>query len=301
MKYIVYGASLFSNGCLTQQSLLISDNKVCYKKDTMDNYSFMKLDAKGFLLTPGYLCFVQQEKEAGSFTALKKECKRLIAKGVTSFITVVEAKSQHELLPSIKLCRQQLLNSPIDYYLAVKIPLKVLTPGLIQICKKAGITMLILDYSTPEELQSIAWSWIRGVLHNQPLTLISAPKGQSGFSFFKKRDKFAELMKRYGFSHFSQPFSPGVPLTREDLGILGIYPHKGDIRVGGSVDYNLYLMDKLSYTVDENPVLDYDSYIPDCVIHKGKVLKAGNVYYIHPGFGEECKMALSGSFLPYPV
>ncbi|MCZ0754454.1 hypothetical protein [Anoxybacillus sp. J5B_2022] len=85
-----------------------------------------------------------------------------------------------------------------------------------------------------------------------------------------------------------------MPLPLAVLKKIGIYPQKGDLRIGGEVDYNLYA--HISSKVAETFVVDYDKHVPVITVHNGKVMKAGDELFFQPGFGRERVVRAPGMF-----
>ncbi|UOK56851.1 hypothetical protein MGI18_19080 [Bacillus sp. OVS6] len=85
------------------------------------------------------------------------------------------------------------------------------------------------------------------------------------------------------------------PLEKSLLMKIGIYPEKGDIRIGGEVDYNLYVRNGFN-SVEEMSASRYHNHIPTFTIHKGQLIKVDEKVCIRPGFGEFCEISMSGRF-----
>lgn len=252
----------------------------------------MKMNAESYVLTPGHVML--DFSLDGPFSDIKRIfMEKLIVKGCTTVIAVASVKYERDLPEVIRKKKQIMINSPIDYCIGVKVPLKRLTPSLLINCKKNKIPLLVIEINAEDSIDDFPWEWIRNSIYGFPMTLLPLWKEQ--VSLNKKKMKFIELMKKHRISAELECPIEHVQIEKPLLMKIGIYPEKGDIRIGGEVDYNLYELNEFN-SVEEKLSGGYHNHIPKFTIHKGQLIKIGQKICLKPGFGEYCEIAMSGRF-----
>jgi hypothetical protein len=144
-----------------------------------------------------------------------------------------------------------------------------------------------------DSIADFPWEWVRNSIYGFPMTLLPFWKEET--SLYKKKMKFMDLMKKHRISAELECPIEHVQIEKPLLMKIGMYPEKGDIRIGGEVDYNLYVLNEFN-SVEEKFSGGYHNHIPEFTIHKGQLIKAGHKIYLKPGFGEHFEIAMSGRF-----
>lgn len=299
MAYIIDRAKLWKESGAETCSLFIQNDRIDYIKADMSRYNAIRMDASGYVMTPGHVMLEYSILQEKSFPEFKKYMKKkLLAKGCTAFIAVCPAKGEKDLTLRLQEARKALLNSPIDYYLALKVPVASLTPGLIRASKRNKIPLIIIEVAHEDELKQIPWGWIREASFPYLMPIIPLWNHTEN-SFVRRRRNIAwqETAKAHKIATLPDFPPEHVPLPKEVLKRIGIYPHKGDIRIGGEVDYNLYELKEANRSVDEFTQLDYHRHIPKFTIHRGRPVKTGHIFHFSPGFGRECTVLKPGHFI----
>ncbi|MGM0873982.1 MAG: hypothetical protein ACQEWV_04135 [Bacillota bacterium] len=301
MSYIIDRASVLKADGIKKTSLLINNNRIEFIRHSMENIRYMKMDMSSFLLTPGYVMLDFSLQLTLHFQEFKENIiQQYLKKGCTSLLTVVNVHYEQELTSKLKQRRQLMINSPIDYYIGVKLPLKSLTPSIIRKCKQQNISVVFVEVDYDYELTSKSWGWIRDAMFSTPITLIPYP--QDGLNSVNKKKKllqiWEQIMKDNRLSSISTYLEEKEPLKKDVLMRLGIYPEKGDIRVGGQVNYNLYKLDAIRYHTDGKPVIHFDNHLPTFTVHQGRLINVNGEISFIPGTGEECFIPISGRFIP---
>lgn len=303
MSYIIDRASLMKTGGIQKASLLINNNRIEFMRNTMDNIHFMRMDMSSYLLTPGYVMIDFSLHTRLHFKEFKKYIiEHYLKKGCTSLLTVANVKNEHELVEMVKQRRQLMINSPIDYYVGIKLPFKSLTPSILRKCKQQNIAVVIVEFDNDDNLRAKSWAWIRDAMFSNPITFIpflNEKKNQS-IKSQKLIQVWEQLMKEHRLPSLSEVPEEGKPLSKNVLMKLGIYPEKGDIRVGGQVNYNLYKLNEIRYYTDGNPNMNHANN-PTITVHQGKIVNANGIISFVPGVGEECFIPISGRFMPQSV
>jgi hypothetical protein len=146
-----------------------------------------------------------------------------------------------------------------------------------------------------EEMYSIAWGWIREALY--PYFLSFVPVWNKNYTKGKMKratEHWKELLKEERIPTVPVCPEEGEPLPINVLRRIGISPYKGEIRIGGDVDYNLYIQKSREFANIEE--LNYDMDKPIITVHKGRNIKVGNQLFINPGFGEQLCIKVPGFF-----
>ncbi|WP_338776781.1 hypothetical protein [Metabacillus sp. FJAT-52054] len=291
MAYIIDQVTLWNEGKMRRVSISVEKNRFRLIRDDLKRSLYPRMNLEEYIMTPGYI-FLDTMEEGHSFSAYKQHMTGLTAKGCTAIISAVSVSRKRELEDKVKKRRQLLVNSSADYYLAVTCPLKALTPTLIFELKKQGIAILFAEISSDLPFTQFNWQMLRDSLYLNSITIIPVWKSEEP----KAEKQWYQFMKKIGIPVLPHALAPLKPLPAADLMKLGIYPEKGLIRPDGDVDYNLYRKTCLSDSVETIPLLDYDSHIPTITIHRGRVVKALDRIFFHPGRGEERHISIRSSF-----
>ncbi len=260
----------------------------------------MKTNLSQYLLTPGHVMMNYSFTKEHSFQSFKKEMtENYLSKGCTTLLVMSDVKNENEIADSLKNTRHFLLNSPIDYYLGIRIPLESLTPAFLVACRRKKIPVIIVTINKVDDLYKVPWGWIREAYHSYQIPIIPEwkMKEKTVFNNSRKEMIWREITEDNRIPTIPVCPSENEPLSMDMLKKIGIYPDKGDIRVGGELDYNLYEHDLISYSVDEKPTLDYHNLIPTITMHKGNFTKIEAKVYFRSGFGNECKVKKPGFFV----
>lgn len=274
-------------------SLLVKNNKISFMKDcnqSIENYFSMNLSH--YILTPGHV-MVDFNMQTMDFSQFKTYItNKLINRGCTTLMSVFSIENEREFHDRLKEARARLLNSPIDYYLALQLPLEKLTPSIVRKCKRNKIPAIFIEIENVEVFKTHPWGWIRDALYQFPLAFFPIYNGPKMKSFHKI---WSEVLKEQNIAFVQACPKQHTPLTLDVLMKIGIYPSKGEIRIGGELDYNLYTCPE-GMILETASELDYDNQQPEITFHRGKILKAGKEVYFRPGFGNECKVTVPGHF-----
>ncbi|MBB5323393.1 hypothetical protein HNQ34_000470 [Anoxybacillus tepidamans] len=297
MPYIIDEAHVVKNGKLERCSFVVDGNRIDYISEKMNSSRWMRMPVGEFLLTPGHVMLDFSFDEPRTFLEFKQYMQQhFLTKGCTALLAVCSVLYEKQLSKALQQLRKYLLNSPIDYFIGVKIPLRTLTPSFVRACKRLKIPVIFLELHGNEPLEDVAWSWMYETFASYPLPLVPY--------WMEKPSKRMEERWRNVLSAHRIPFIPvslkeRTPLSLDVLKKIGIYPQKGDVRIGGEVDYNLYARPLLSGLVAETVIVDYDKHVPMITVHNGRVVKANDQLFFYPGFGKERTIYAPGMFSTY--
>ncbi|WP_096153785.1 MULTISPECIES: hypothetical protein [Bacillus] len=296
MSYILEKANVLKIGNqVSNVSIIVKNDKFSWmREEALETKNLIKMDLSHYILTPGHvmLDFIGKTMDFADYKLYVKE--NYLLKGCTAIVAVFSISNEMDLLPQLKRARTKLLNSPVDYYFAIQVPLGKLTPSLVRLCKKHKIPAIFLTMDDPSLMETKAWSWIKDALYQFPITFVPI------FPEEKKEKKLAQkiwsvTMTESKLVHLPHCPPTNFPLKLDLLMKLGIYPSKGDIRIGGEVSYNLYICPEGSI-IETASDLDYHIHSPEITVHRGKIVKVSQDVYFRPGFGNECKVTVPGHF-----
>lgn len=299
-SYIIDRVGILKNNKIEQAALLINQNRIEFIRQSMDNIRFMRMDLSSYLLTPGYVMVDFSLHSLLPFKEFKQLFIKYLKKGCTSLLTVVDINYEKELVPKLKQRRHVMINSPIDYYICVKLSLKSLNQSIIRKCKQQNISIIFVEINKDDKLDMKSWGWIRDAMFSNSITLIPFLKEDTISPLKKQRllHEWGRTMSEHSLSSLNTFLDPGMPLSREILMKLGVYPLKGDIRVGGQLNYNLYKLDELRYHIDGKPIIQSEDIRPTFTSHNGRLINIDGDISFNPGKGEECFIPISGRFIP---
>jgi hypothetical protein len=295
MPYIIEQANILKNNRVECCSLVINENRIDYISEQTARYQFIRMPVNEFILTSGHVMLDFSFQEKRTFAQFKQYVQQhFISRGCTTLLAVCDVHYEKQLQKALQQLRQHLLNSPIDYFVGVKIPLRTLTPSFVRECKRLKVPVIFIELDEEENLSNAPWYWIYQAL--SPYFIAFIPHWKSDQAMRLQQRKWQEILKANKIPYVPFSLKERVPLSLEVLKKIGIYPQKGDIRIGGEVDYNLYKGTSISGSVAQNPIVDYDNHVPTITVHKGRLLKVGEQIYFYPGFGKERVVHVPGMF-----
>ena len=300
MCYIMDRVGILKNDRIEHATLLINQDKIEFIRQSMDNIKFMRMDLSSYLLTPGYVMLDFSLHSLLPFQDFKKQIIQLLAKGCTSLLTVVDVKYEKELVSNVKQRRHLMINSPIDYYMAIKLSIKSLNQSVLRKCKQQQISIIFVEINKDDKLDLTSWGWIRDAMFSNPITLIPYTNDETLSSFRKQKllQNWNRTVREHRLSSLNEFLEEGTPLSKNILMRLGIYPVKGDIRVGSKLNYNMYKLDEIKFSIDGKPIIQHNEITPTFSSHNGKLINInGNISFL-PGKGEECFISIPGRFIP---
>ncbi|MGG3624095.1 hypothetical protein ABES25_11120 [Bacillus gobiensis] len=270
-------------------SILVNGSRIDYIRSSMDNYHFIKMNMSPYIMAPGRVSIDRTPVEQLPFSQFKKHAEETyLKKGVTVIITVVKLSHERELKQKVGKRRKTYFNSPIDYYIAVQIPLSALTPSFVRACKKLNVSCIFLEHLDQYDWNNVPWGWISDAFSDTSIPLVPCfPESLSFIKLFMLKARWRKSLSSARISFLDEPLKEELTLAHEQLFKLGICPAKGEIRVGGDVDYNLFYVNESRILAGDGYRL-YDRDTPIISVHKGKLQKAGEGVFFKPGFGEEC-------------
>jgi hypothetical protein len=299
MTYIIENANILKESELVKASLLIREEKITYISNHFRRYSFMKMNAESYIMTPTFVLFDSLKALQTSTFEQKKTffLENFIKVGSTTLLTFASIRYENELHVKLREMKRELLNSPIDYLIGVKVPLNLLNPGFIRKCKKEKIPAIFVELEKDTLFSSIPWGWIREAMFPFNSPLIPYITEEDSKNHNKILHEWKMVMELEKIPHLSTMLTERVPLPLNIISKLGIYPHKACILQGGEVSYNLFKVNR------EIKNMNIDSLFKEhrdkllVTVHRGIVIRAGEGGVIFKsGFGEHVQVTLPRFF-----
>lgn len=288
MAYIIENASLLKDTGIEHISLFIKDERIHSLRTSFKRFSHMRLDADGYIMTPSHTLFCPDIPSNTTFHIRKQFfLDSFIKKGCTMFLTYAKVDKEYLLQTSIKEMKKQLLNSPVDYTIGIRIPLHLLTPSLIRKCKKMKIPAIFIEVNEDAlMLETLPWGWIREAIfpYNCPLIPIftaEKPRQQK-----HAQANWTSILTKEKIPFIERELSTEEPISLKHLCKLGIYPKKVGIYQGGEVSYNFYSKEGLKGHLEAGELFQVQWEHLIITVHKGTVIRAGSEVVFRPGFGE---------------
>jgi hypothetical protein len=295
--YIIENANLLKDKQLKTCSLLINNNRIAKIDSHFSHYRLIKMNAGPYIMTPTQVLFNSYIPQIKSFQELK-QClmKEFLLKGCTTLFTYVNVSYENELTAKINALKTALLSSPIDYLIAVRIPIRLITPSFIRKCKKEKIPAIFIDLQNVDELEKTPWGWIREAMFpfNSPfIPIISSDQKKEVKSVLSK---WKGIMKREHIPALYEEIEENHPLTITVLNKIGLYPQKASLMSGTEVSYNLYTKTNEIKNIDEMDLFHYHGDRLVVTVQKGTVLRAGDNVIFKPGNGEYVRVRTPSYF-----
>ncbi|WP_042355272.1 hypothetical protein [Bacillus rubiinfantis] len=287
MAYIIENAHILKSRELVTNSLLIQEDKVLATITSPRQYRLIKMNLDHYIMTPSYVLLSSKITPQLSFQQMKELLiQQFLLKGCTTLITYVNVSYESELVSKVNEMKATLMSSPIDYLIGIKIPVRLITPSLIRICKKERIPAIFIEVDHRNELNEVPWGWIREALfpYNCPFVPIIS-------SLQKKEVKpllsnWKHIMEKQKIPAIYEEIQENTPISITVLNKIGLYPQKYSFMNGAELSYNLYLKTREIKNVDEVDLFHYHSDRLVITVHKGKIVRTLNKVQFKSGFGE---------------
>ncbi|WP_085523559.1 hypothetical protein [Tuberibacillus sp. Marseille-P3662] len=269
---------------LDNLTLFVTENgKIVHRHYGPSQLNLLRVEAADVDLQPG---LVYYEPKVGSFTDFNQQkiwYKHLIGQGVTTLLTTFKVRRPKEFKTKLQQARHRMINCPVDFVIGALTDVNRLTPELYRLCAKEKLPFIVVSFSNDTDLYNKPWQWIRDAVNDyQPVIFIEHDQVQplSSRKLRKIQRKWLSFAQGLNLNVFSPPHKCKA-IHPSVLKALGLYPFKGALSSGSDCDYYIESFDgrgNLHYDGEEEM---------DIVTLRGRVLKAANQYFYHPGYGQE--------------
>ncbi|MDF2902589.1 MAG: hypothetical protein K0S25_227 [Bacillus sp. (in: firmicutes)] len=288
MTYIIENANVLSEQNITTTSFLVKHDRITSVLSSIKKLTHMRMDAEPFIMTPTYVFFDQQISEDRPFQETRQYfLEQFIKKGCTTILTTVDIQYENDFSLKMKRKQTNLNTCPIDYIIAARIPVRLLTPSFIRKCKKERIPAIFVEIEDVTELYMVPWGWVREALfpYNCPLIpIFTKDEGKAKQQLINTWRKITQTEK---IPSLADEISEHQPIPKQILAKIGIYPLKSNLLHGGELSYNFYLMDHEKRQISELEMFHYHNHRLVVTMHKGHIIRAGEKAMFRSGFGEQ--------------
>ncbi|RSK27421.1 hypothetical protein EJF36_11285 [Bacillus sp. HMF5848] len=301
--YLIEKATVVNeSGVARNVSFVVNKNYIEYIGTHTLSYNVWRMDVSDYIMTPGFVMYDHFDTKQKPFSESKQYFEvNCLQKGFTSMLVSTNITYETDIPSALRKLESMLLNCPIDYYLAIRVPLYLLRPETIRICQKYKIPVLFVNLpSDVNELANVPWGWIRDAIFHYRIPVVP-----NWAEYDQQTSKDLARVKQLWLTYTNQYFIPTdleaplakMPLSKSLLAKTGIYPQKGDFRIGGEVDYNLYNKKLFEdETVEQPRFIDYHKHNPVITVTNGIVTKAGADVLYRPGKGKKRHIVIPGFF-----
>lgn len=249
------------------------------------------MNAEPYIMTPSFVLFDTTARLLTSFPQLKKYMMdQLLLNGCTMIFTYAEVNYEHELQKKINQLKTNLLSSPVDFLIGVKIPPRLVTPSFIRKCKKEKVPGIIVEIEDIPSIEAIPWGWVRQALFPLNCPLIPAVSEISRVHSKVLLAAWKNIMEKEKIPALQEEINEDIPLSEAILNKIGLFPEKSCLLHGSEISYNLYCKSREIKNLDAKELFLYYKDILVVTVHKGEVIRAGKEVYFKPGNGEFVKI-----------
>lgn len=287
MTYIIENVNLLQDKRKQRTSILIKEKRINSINDSFKRFSHMRLDGHPFIMTPPHIIYDSLNPLEKSFAELKTYfINEFIKKGCTVFLTYADVKWESMLSKALKRLKTRLMNSPIDYVLGVRIPIRLLTPSFMRKCKREKVPVLFVEVDEKDDLRNVPWGFIRDAMFPYNSPLIPVFGGEDRKERRALEQQWKRILTAEKIPFVAEEISEKAVLSKEVSQRIGIIPIKSHIHSGGEVSYNFYLDCNEINNIEQSQLYLYHNHRLVVTVHKGTVIRAQDEVLFRPGFGE---------------
>ncbi|WP_177174138.1 hypothetical protein [Salipaludibacillus aurantiacus] len=253
--------------------------------------SDMQVITKPFKVKPGHVTFEKEAAEWFDDNYGPSYIKRMLLSGFSTFIRILPITYETDTEDVFKKARFQLKDCPVNYIYAPRVSLRRLTPSWVRKLKKMAVPVILFYVETKEEIEKTRWQRLLEAAFPLRLMFIFDCKHSALSNSDEKyaRSKWEKTVKNLRINSFFYLPEPGEEVSRLLLQRIGLYPKKGSFDSGSDADYFLYFNEKK----EAEHIL-----LPEIIILKGKVVKAGTRWFLEAAEGGELNSIIPEQFLP---
>ncbi len=284
MPYIIEKIMLYENEQIKHCDLVVKNNVIYSRDISVRQMKFIRLNMDKHII-------IATESVFGNLEQWRREgleyAKKMVLIGATTIIFPVDVKSERQLKATFQKVREELASFPLDYVLAIRIPFSSLNPKLIRLCRLLHIPICVVMMNGQENFRSIMWKEIREAVFPYKLVFIPQCDGQNLI-------EWNQFMNNEWLSFHDKSLIEATGISKSFLKKIGIYPHKGILRSGGDVTYNVLQESDKEYLMNED-LIYYDKI--EYTVFKNNVIRVGKEVVFTKNAGEELVIKVPGFFL----
>ena len=291
MAYIIENANILKEKKLHKTSLLVEKGRISMMRSDFNRYKHMRMNFDSYIMTPPPVLLIKEFPSHLSFQEMKHfYINEIILKGCTVFLTAARVHLEHELTSEIKRLKMKLINSPVDYVIGVRIPVRLLSPSFLRKCRREKVPAIFVDVCDEQELRRLPWGWLREAMFPYNSPLIPIFHGEIEKSLKQLKALWKETLEKERIPAIYEEIKENEPIPLPILSKIGIIPLKANIQQGTELSYNLYHTDAQIRYIEEDGLFHYHRNKLIITVHKGEVITAANKVYFRPGQGEHVEI-----------
>ncbi len=273
-----------------KRKVWVEDGKVRYTSLPTKYQGIMKVCSNRFMTQPGNVMIDNQVVSYFERNEGISYIKQMLLFGYSTFIQRISIDYESETDQILSYTRQMLNPSPIDYALAVSIPLSRVTESWLRKLKQQSISFVVFEISSVEEMKETPWQRLIEAMFPKRILCIGEPSRTIESEKEKKEiyDSWLQVVETFRINSYLSVPNNWTPLPPLLLMRLGLYPQKGVLIMGSDADYMMYSLN------GEKKPFDF----PEIIVNKGKVIKAGQRWEIKEGSGEELTNLIPEKMIP---
>ncbi|TSB46924.1 hypothetical protein [Alkalicoccobacillus porphyridii] len=286
--YLLNEALRLKNNELFRQSLVIDQEKISYVRERLPYWKKRKVNMEGIVLAPAKVGMCIRMLNSRSEQEREDIERQWLSEGVTTIIVLAEIEKERNLHEKLEAVNHKMKKVSLDYVVAITIPLKLLKPSLLRLCRRLKIPLIEVRIDSRESLSRVAWSRLAEASLTYPCVLV--PSTQDIHSTETTR------LWQQQSAHFGLTTASSKRIwSKELLQKSGIYPQKGELLVGSDADYLLYKqlgshqLSRKARKLAASHNLDYDRVEAEVVVRRGQILKANQSYFLY-GDGKQIQV-----------
>ncbi|WP_280768214.1 hypothetical protein [Salipaludibacillus daqingensis] len=274
-----------------QKRVLVDNGEIRFCPNSVEERNIYEMDTSAFNVYSGKVKLDRDVGFAFQNGHGMSYVKRMLLYGFSSFIYVVDIDYESLTERLIEEARQHFKTCPIDYILAVRVPLERLTQSWIRKLKVLSIPLTFFYVHSEEELIHAPWQrYLEAAFPVRMMFLID----QYHVDLHEKEQQsilqgWERIVKHWRVNSYFRIPKPLEKAPLLFLKRLGLYPQKGSFDSGSDADYFMYL-DKVE---GDTPIV-----LPDIIVLRGNIVKHGTTWLIEGEKGRELTSIVPEQFLP---
>lgn len=291
--YIIEKANIEMENRAKVTSLLIKDNKIYSMKDSFKRNNYIRMNLSEFIMTPTHVMADLNAPPSGFQEMKQYFIDNFLLKGTGTIISAFSIQFENQFEDELRKKRTSLINSPIDYVIAVKLPLGKISTTIIRKCKRNKIPIIFVELNGLEDLIEKPWGWIKEAMfpYNPILVPIFTSQQKAKKNLLKI---WNEILDKEKIPHIFDEIPEKTPIELKNLKKFGVFPKRGDLSIGSEINYNLYFK---ANKVDERGLIHYDKDKLAVMVQKGQITTSCHEVIYRPGFGEELMIESTSLFV----
>ncbi|WP_042346395.1 hypothetical protein [Bacillus massiliigorillae] len=286
MPYVLEKISLYENDTVKETNFVVKNDLFVSRDTSVNHIGFIRLQMDKYIIIAG-------ETMIGNLAEYQENrieyTTKIVLLGATTVLFPVDVTYEHQIKQALIDARKLLSEFPLDYVLVLRIPLSILRPSIVRFCRKHWIPGLIICVHDLEELQRIPITWIRDAVF--PYKLVFIPH----FLDWQEDQLLAwkQVFHDSNLAYVDDNIFAYEHLSKKLLKMLGIYPHRGILRTGGEVTYNVVHDDNQPCLLNRQAA--YSDKI-EFTVFKNQVIRAGSQISLPSKKGKELVIKIPGFF-----